>query len=92
MTGHFLARTGKEGDQVAYVNCRMDDHIVPAGWDGANNGWGWWEYESTDLAGRPIDVSQRSISSKQLSEAEATKLRDAGYVLYGWTPLVVKPE
>ena len=89
VTGHYLGRTGKDGDQVVYLNCRMDGHIAPAGWDGANNGLGWLEYASTDLAGNPIDLSRRT-SSRQLSEAQAAIFREASYVLAGWDPLAIK--
>jgi pectin methylesterase-like acyl-CoA thioesterase len=88
INGHFLGRTGKDGDQVVYINCRMDDHIAPAGWDGANNGLGWWEYASTDLAGNPIDVSRRN-SSRQLLEAQAAIFREVSYVLGGWNPSAI---
>lgn len=83
--GHFLGRTGKGADHVAYVNCRMDDHIVPEGWDGENTGVGWWEYDSVDLHGKLLDVTHRR-SSRQLNCVEAKQLRNISYVLKGWQP------
>jgi pectin methylesterase-like acyl-CoA thioesterase len=91
VTGHFLGRTGKDGDQVIYIDCRMDDHIAPAGWSGASNGLGWWEYASTDLAGTPIDASRRNFS-RQLSEAQAATFREVSYVLGGWNPLAASVD
>lgn len=71
LTGHILARidvtptTGYPASHVAYVNCQMDKHISPKGWlitpAGTTDTAGvrFWEYQSTDLAGTPIDVSMR---------------------------------
>ncbi|MBD8528459.1 MULTISPECIES: pectinesterase family protein [unclassified Massilia] len=59
-------------DNIAFINCRMDNHVAPAGWAGQGvNGQpapnpvtpnatsGWREYGSTDLAGNPLDLSRR---------------------------------
>ncbi|QNB00089.1 pectinesterase family protein [Massilia sp. Se16.2.3] len=71
----YLARspgTASTWDNVAFVNCRMGEHIAPVGWAGAgvnrepaphpamaNAAQGWREYGSTDLAGKPLDLSKR---------------------------------
>lgn len=85
VSGHYLGRTGKGDDHVAYIGCRMDSHIGLAGWSGESPGLGWWEYRSTDLAGGPIDVSRRQ-ASRQMSDRQASIWRDPAFVLRGWNP------
>ncbi|HSY24436.1 MAG TPA: hypothetical protein VK841_20050, partial [Polyangiaceae bacterium] len=46
----------------------------------------FWEYESVDANGNPIDVSQRVTGSTQISSSVAASMRDAGTVLAGWQP------
>lgn len=58
----FLARPGvvTAWDNVRYINCSIGPHINPAGWHGTpRGGKGWEEDGSTDLAGKPLDLSQR---------------------------------
>lgn len=78
---------------VAWINCRMDSHISPAGWtDGGltdKSTLRFWEYRSTDLTGTNlIPTNQRVPWSRQLEDWEAALLRDAATVLapVGWTP------
>lgn len=73
----------------------MDSHIRPPGWllnnatcDQAPN-IQFWEYHSTDLAGNPIDVSQRISCSRQLTDEEAAQWSEPGFVLSGWVPNTV---
>ena len=60
-------------DNIAFINCRMDNHVAPAGWAGQGvNGQpapnpvapnatsGWREFGSTDLAGNPLDLRARA--------------------------------
>jgi pectin methylesterase-like acyl-CoA thioesterase len=98
LTGHILARidvtptTGYPASHVAYVNCQMDKFISPKGWlitpagttDTASVRF--WEYQSIDPAGAPIDVSMRDPASKQLTDPEAMMMRDKSVVLGGWNP------
>ncbi|HEX6240672.1 MAG TPA: pectinesterase family protein, partial [Polyangiales bacterium] len=93
VTGDTLARidVGEyPGSQVAFINCQMGKHIAPAGWVVTGGAPGaalrFQEYKSVDAAGKPIDVSRRLGGSKQLSDAEATRLRDPAQVLGGWNP------
>jgi pectin methylesterase-like acyl-CoA thioesterase len=81
----YLARspgTTSTWDNVAFVNCRMDAHVAPAGWAGQGvNGQpapnpavatldaGWREYGSTTLAGTPLDLSTR-VGGYVLSDAD----------------------
>jgi hypothetical protein len=58
-------------DNVAFVNCQMDAHIIPVGWAYnvagqpipnpavATAASGWREYGSTDLAGAPLNLATR---------------------------------
>ncbi|MVW60978.1 hypothetical protein GPY61_13670 [Massilia sp. NEAU-DD11] len=81
----YLARspgTTSTWDNVAFVNCRMDVHVAPAGWagQGVNNqpapnpavasaDAGWREYGSTTLAGTPLDLRTR-VGGYVLSDAD----------------------
>jgi pectate lyase len=72
----WLARspgTASTWDNVAYINCRMGEHVAPGGWAGAGvnkepapnpaiatAAQGWREFGSMDLAGQPLDVSRRA--------------------------------
>lgn len=70
----FLARSaGRPAyfDQVMMLNNQLGDHIAAAGWAGpadnepvanpavADNTSGWREFGSTDLKGKPLDLSKR---------------------------------
>jgi polygalacturonase/uncharacterized protein YjdB len=58
-------------DNVAYINCQMDNHIIPLGWAYNTNGQppsnpavpsaasGWREFGTTDLTGIPFDLAAR---------------------------------
>ena len=77
------------GSQVAYVNCQMGDHIAPEGWTvtgGGGSGLRFWEYQSTNASGAPLDVSRRHAASKQISADQAQKLRDPAQFFGGWNP------
>ncbi|MBN1868453.1 Ig-like domain-containing protein [Candidatus Sumerlaeota bacterium] len=98
ITGHYLARTDS-GDyrysHVAYVNCKMDAHIPALGWPaGSPSTVRWWEYQSANLVGTPLDVSGRNAVSRQISDSEAAQMRDASHVLGGstsWDPITGRP-
>ena len=79
--------------QVAFINCQIGPFISPAGWvfDGPGAAASkehirFEEFQSTDLAGKPLDVSQRIAGSRQLTPAEAAKLRDVATVFGDWMP------
>jgi len=98
ISGDVLARidvtpgSGWPASHVAYINCQMDKHISAKGWLINPAGMPdtsmlrFWEYQSTDLAGAPIDVTGRDPASRQLSDAEAAMMRDKTIVLAGWNP------
>jgi len=94
ISGHRLARidaTRFPASQVAYVDCRMGDHVAPEGFlvtpPGApTTGVRFWEAGSRDLSGRPLDMRRRDPASRRLAPSEAKRLRDRSVVLGGWVP------
>ncbi|GAB3464126.1 hypothetical protein GCM10027321_27590 [Massilia terrae] len=88
----FLARPGSSWDNVSYINCRMDEHISPKGWKGApREGIGWYEFNSMDLDGRPLDLSARS-NGQVLNPTQAARFASRASVFAafdhgkGWVP------
>jgi pectin methylesterase-like acyl-CoA thioesterase len=93
VTGQVLARIDVSqypASHVAYINCQMGSFIAPAGWTitgGANTAQlRFWEYESVDPSGTPIDMSQRISGSTRISPSQAASMRDPTVVLSGWQP------
>jgi hypothetical protein len=93
ITGAVLARidvSAYPGSHVAYVNCAIGSHISRAGWlvtgGSPTSSLRFWEYQSTDLDGNPLDVSGRLAGSTQISASEAATMRDPSQVLGGWQP------
>ena len=92
VTGQGLARIDDgayPASHVAYINCTMGKHIAPAGWTVTGTGntsqLRFWEYESVDSSGAPIDVSMR-VNGTQISAAQAMSMRNPTVVLAGWQP------
>ncbi|WP_167088934.1 pectinesterase family protein [Massilia frigida] len=95
----YLARspgTAATWDNVAYINCKMAEHIAPAGWAGkgvqrepapnpagASASSGWREFGSTGLDGKPLDLSQRA-GGYLLSAQEAARLSSRAAVFAGF--------
>jgi pectin methylesterase-like acyl-CoA thioesterase len=77
--------------QVVFINTAMQPQVViPAGWL-LNNATiapnvQFWEYNSTDLSGAPLNVSGRAPFSRQLTSAEAAQWSNPSFVLGGWVP------
>jgi hypothetical protein len=93
ITGSVLARidvSAYPGSHVAYVNCAIGSHISAAGWvvtgGTPTSSLRFWEYQSTDLNGNPLDVSKRLAGSTQISASQAATMRDPKAVLGGWQP------
>jgi len=66
---------------ATYVRTKMGPHISPKGWhpwDAANTdpskNTRYSEYASTDLDGKPLDISKRVAWSHQLTQDEADKI------------------
>ncbi|MEI9979325.1 MAG: pectinesterase family protein [Edaphobacter sp.] len=80
--------------EAVLINCKLKG--IPA------VGWGpieddtehlhLWEYNSTDMDGKPIDVSQRHAASRQLTKPQDAQIiadySNPAFVLGGWTPVV----
>ena len=93
LTGGVLARIDAgayPASHVAYINCSMTNEITPAGWQltagTATSALRFWEYQSVDPSGNPVDVSKRLAGSTQLSASQAAMMRDPTVVLAGWQP------
>ena len=93
ITGSVLARIDVSvypASHVAYVNCAIGSHISRAGWlvtgGSPTSALRFWEYQSTDLDGNPLDVSGRLAGSTQISASQAASMRDPSAVLGGWQP------
>jgi polygalacturonase/uncharacterized protein YjdB len=68
-------------DNVAFINCQMDTHVIPIGWAYNTNGQppsnpltpsaasGWREYHTTNLVGTPLDLTTR-LGGYQLTDAD----------------------
>ncbi|WP_078085215.1 pectinesterase family protein [Microbulbifer mangrovi] len=99
-----LARSGGSNsyyDNVTFINTAMDTHVASIGWayEGINSqpapnpktasaDAGWREYGSTDLAGSPLDLSQRCDSNGScyvLSEEEvASRFCSRAQIFASW--------
>jgi hypothetical protein len=82
--------------EAVLINCRLKD-IPPAGWgpiEDDTTHLHLWEYNSTDLDGRPIDTSQRHPASRQLTTPQDAEIvasyKNPAFVLGGWVPIVEK--
>jgi len=84
--------------EAVLINARMDG-IAPVGWgpveDAGTFDWSnvhFWEYNSTNLDGTPVDMSQRHpIVRELLLPGDADLIRnysDPAFVLGGWDPLI----
>ena len=93
----ILARSPKNGAtnypyaEAVLLNCTLSG-ILPAGWGAADEGGKvrFWEYNSHNPDGSPVDVSKRAPFSRQLEQQRDAKLiSDYGtpaFVLDGWQP------
>jgi pectinesterase len=80
--------------EAVLINCRLKD-IPPAGWGPIDDDTAhihFWEFNSTDIDGHPIDTSQRHPVSKQLTQPQDAQTianySNPAFVLSGWTPVV----
>ncbi|HEX8250491.1 MAG TPA: MBG domain-containing protein, partial [Pyrinomonadaceae bacterium] len=92
--------------QVVFIDSVMGSHIRPEAWrfdDNARDGFlnpltpagypnvRFWEYNTRDENGAPVDTSQRHPISRQMSADEADYWRNPANVLGGWSPEVGGP-
>lgn len=85
---------------VAFIDCKIGPFLSAVGWvldkapgaaaPGPTDHVRYWEYHSTDLAGKPLDVAARLPASRQITAEEAAQMRDISHVLGGWNPHAVK--
>ena len=80
--------------EAVLIHCRLKG-IPPIGWGPVEDDTSrlhLWEFNSTDLDGYAIDISQRHSASKQLTmskDAETiANYSKPAFVLAGWTPVV----
>jgi hypothetical protein len=88
----FLGRPWQQYSRVVFLDTKMGPVVSPAGWSawsGNNNHLTAYfaEYNSMDLAGDPLDVSQRVSWSHQLSAAESEAFSKENW-LDGWEPIL----
>ncbi|HSS19783.1 MAG TPA: pectinesterase family protein [Pyrinomonadaceae bacterium] len=96
-----LARSPKNGTstypyaEAVLLNCTLSG-ILPEGWGAADEGGKvrFWEYDSRNTDGSPVDVGKRSPLSRQLSQVKDAKLisefSTPAFVLDGWQPQLSK--
>jgi pectinesterase len=96
-----LARSPKNGPstypyaEAVLLNATLSG-IRPEGWDAADEGGKvhFWEYNSRNPDGSPVDTSKRSPLSRQLDKEKDAKLisdySNAAFVLDGWKPELEK--
>jgi pectinesterase len=78
--------------EAVLINCHLKG-IPAVGWgpiEDETSHLHLWEFNSTDLDGHPIDISQRHPVSKQLTMPQDVRTianySDPAFVLGGWTP------
>lgn len=77
--------------EVVLINTRMEN-ISPEGWGDAHRGGNirFWEYNSRNADGTPVDVSKRVAWSRQLDKVKDAKViadySRPEFVLAGWKP------
>ena len=84
--------------EVVLINTKTEG-IAPVGWGPVQgppfdtSHLHFWEYNTMDLGGHPVDVSQRLNVSKQLTfpkdAATIAEYQTPAFVLGGWTPVVI---
>ena len=104
ITGNFLSRIAPArfpASEVVLIDCLLTDAVGAVGWrlDQVNQPASeapnvhYWEYNSHDSAGRPVDMSQRLVIARHLKLPDDGKsianYGDPKFVLGDdWTPLL----
>jgi pectin methylesterase-like acyl-CoA thioesterase len=104
VTGNFLSRIAPArfpASEVVLIDCLLTDAVGAVGWrldqvtqpaaEAPNVHY--WEYNSHDSAGRPVDMSRRLVIARQLKlpddEKAIANYSDPKFVLGNeWTPLL----
>lgn len=102
VTGNYLSRIGTgrfPHSEVVLLDCTLTPAVGATGWrllggkEGNENDPAaihFWEYNSREPSGHPVDTSKRMRGSKQLTDpADAETIanyRNPAWVLGGWSP------
>jgi pectinesterase len=78
--------------EAVLINCHLKG-VPPVGWGPIEDDTSHlhlWEFNSTDIDGKPVDITQRHAVSKQLTMPQDSKTIEdyssPAFVLGGWTP------
>jgi len=84
----LLARSGGKPamwDNVAFINCSMDQHIAPEGWarqPAPNPGLGWREFGNRDWEGKPISRAAHLLTEEEVARHFGSRAA----ILGDWAP------
>jgi pectinesterase len=91
----YLGRPWQASSRVVFIDTRISSVVSPAGWStwsgNTNHLTAYFaEYNSMDLAGNPLNISQRANWSKQLTALEAEAFSKANWLggTDGWNPVI----
>lgn len=90
----YLGRPWQPYSRAVFINTKISSVVHPAGWQtwsGNNHLTSYFaEYQSMDLEGEPIDVSQRVAWSHQLTASEVGQFSKENWLAGsdGWNPVI----
>lgn len=93
----YLGRPWGEYSRTVFIDSKLGPQVRAAGWSTWSANYHltsyYAEYNSMDLAGNPLDVSQRVAWSKQLTAIEAEAFSKANWLggTDGWNPVIALP-
>ena len=80
---YALGRPWDENCGSMYINCTLGNHISAAGWNAWNGNErtaSFYEYNSLDTDGKPVDISARASFSRQATAAEIEAYMNAAFM------------
>lgn len=80
---YSLGRPWDENCGSMYINCTLGSHISDAGWtawNGNERSASFYEYNSLDTDGKPVDISARASFSRQATAAEIEAYMNAAFL------------
>ena len=96
--GNYLSRiSGFPYSEVVLLDCQLTSAVGPSAWmlqsrtGGAPSNVHFWEFNSHDAAGKPVEVSRRNPGSRRLAQpADAELIANYGNPTFvlggGWNP------
>jgi pectinesterase len=93
----YLGRPWGEYSRTVFIDSKMGPQVRAAGWSTWTGNYHltsyYAEYNSMDLNGDPLDISQRVSWSKQLTALEADAFSKANWLAGtdGWNPEIAPP-